>query len=346
MCNRSRNRAQPPYQPTGCGTPDRSGGEGGTPVTFEGDGQQPAPSKEGTLRTATLFARVGDRRDPSRVRQTSGRQFSQNIRDTCSERAFYDDAQLDSLSGKSQSLEKFFHGFEDAGAKVIRETLDSIRADSFSVLSECARVDLGIFLGIQQLRTKRARADAGALMEAICKQQFLAYIRRTQPELLVDESWLEMEADERARFGAQFHLVTDEEARVSMSAVFLNRHWWFLRNRAPKGFYTSDHPIVEHGDVTPEASSLATTLVLNAASTFGETGIFRRLLPVLLTGVLSVGPIVAFPLAPDVVLVMLDTNCASLDGRLQNMLNASDLKFYNGLQTLQSHRQVYSRDRL
>jgi hypothetical protein len=132
-----------------------------------------------------------------------------------------------------------------------------------------------------------------------------------------------------------------------MSAVFLNRHWWFLRNRTPKGFYTSDHPIVEHGDVTPEASSLATTLALNAASTFNETGIFRRLLPVLLTGILTMGPIVAFPLAPDVVLVMPDrtkyTNCASLDCQLQNMLNPTDLDFYNGLQILQSRRQVYSR---
>jgi hypothetical protein len=99
--------------------------------------------------------------------KTSGRQFSQNIRDTCSERGFYDDAQLDALCGKSQSLEKFFHGFENAGAKVIRETLDSIRAGSFSVLPECALVDLGIFPGIQQLRTKRVRAHVGALMEAI-----------------------------------------------------------------------------------------------------------------------------------------------------------------------------------
>jgi len=71
-------------------------------------------------------------------------------------------------------------------------------------------------------------------------------------------------------------------------------------------------------------------------------------LPVLLTGMLMVRPIAAFPLAPDLVLVMLErakySNCASLDGRLRDMLHPTDLEFYNGLQVLQSHRQVYSSD--
>jgi hypothetical protein len=34
---------------------------------------------------------------------------------------------------------------------------------------------------------------------------------------------------------------------------------------------------------------------------------------------------------------------ASLDGRLQDMY-ARDIEFYNSLQVVQSHRQVYSRD--
>jgi hypothetical protein len=120
--------------------------------------------------------------------KTLGRRFPRNIRDVGSERAFYDDVDLDVLVGEAQSLEKFFHAFEEAGAKVIRQTLDSIRVGNFSVLSESARVDLAIFLGIQQLRTKRARADAGDIMEAISKQQLLAYIRRTRPDLPIEES--------------------------------------------------------------------------------------------------------------------------------------------------------------
>jgi len=49
--------------------------------------------------------------------KTLGRQFPQNIRDICSERAFYDDPQLDALSGEFQLLENFFHGFEGAGRR-------------------------------------------------------------------------------------------------------------------------------------------------------------------------------------------------------------------------------------
>ena len=279
--------------------------------------------------------------------KTSSRQFPGNIGRIGCEQAFYDDAELDELAGDPQSLEKFFHGFESAGATVIRDTLSSIRADNLTVLPESARIDLAIFLGIQQLRTKRARAAAGDLMEAISKQQFLAYLRRTQPDLPIEESSLEMEANERARFAAQFHLVTDEEARVGMAGVFFHRHWLLLRNRQATGLYTSDHPIVEHGEITPEGESLAGTLALQAVSKSGSKGIFRKLLPVLLMNVFAVAPIAVFPLAPDVVLVMLDRvkypNSASLDGRLQDMY-ARDIEFYNSLQVLQSHRQVYSRD--
>jgi hypothetical protein len=277
-----------------------------------------------------------------------GRQFPQNIKNICSARAFYDDGELDTLVGEPQSFESFFRSFEESGAKVIRELLDSIRAGSFSVVSTPARVDLAIFIAIQQLRTKKARGVTGDLMEAVAKKQFLAHMRLTQPDLPIEQSWLEMEADERARFAAQLHLVRDEETRVSMSTVFFNRHWWFLQNRTAQPFYTSDHPIVEDGEVTPEASLLAATLAVNAASKSGAAGIFGRLLPILLTGMFKVGPIVALPLAPDVMLLMLDrakyTNCASLDGQLQNMLNETDLEFYNGLQVLQSHRRVYSSD--
>ncbi|MGD0015191.1 MAG: DUF4238 domain-containing protein, partial [Bryobacteraceae bacterium] len=166
------------------------------------------------------------------------RQFPANVRDCSSERAFYDDAELDAIAGQSQSLEGFFHGFEEAGAKVIDETLESIRMGSFSALAEPARIDLALYIGIQQLRTKRARADAGDLREALTKQQFIAYLRRTQPDFPIEESWLEMKADDRARFAMQLYLVTNEEVRVSMSAVFRNRHWCFLQNRTPHSFYT------------------------------------------------------------------------------------------------------------
>jgi hypothetical protein len=276
------------------------------------------------------------------------RQFPANVKNCSSERGFYDNAELDAIAGHSQSLERFFHCFESSGSKVIGEVLKSIRMGSFSALLGLARIDLALYIAIQHLRTKRARADAGDVMQADTKQQFIGHLRRTQPNFPIEESYLEIKADDRARFGAQLHLVANEEVRVSMSAVFLNRYWWFLRNRSSHSFYTSDHPIVEHGLTTPEARSLASDLALQAASKSGIRGIFRKLLPALLRNVFALGPIAAFPLAPDVVLVMLDRskyrNGASLDGHLHDMTNPADVSFYNGLQALQSHRQVYSRD--
>jgi hypothetical protein len=215
------------------------------------------------------------------------------------------------------------------------------------VLAQSARVDLAVFVGIQQLRTKRARAEAGDLMEAISKQQFLAYLRSTQPELAIDESALEMSADRRARFAAQLHLVTNEETRVSMAGIFLHRYWLFLRNRQAASLYTSDHPIVEHGEITPEGESVARSLAFQAVSKSGSSGIFGKLGPAFLMNVLTMAPTAVFPPAPDVVLVMLDRvkypKAESIDGRLQDM-NPEDMEFYNSLQVRQSHRQVYSRD--
>jgi hypothetical protein len=133
-----------------------------------------------------------------------------------------------------------------------------------------------------------------------------------------------------------------------MAGVFFHRDWWFLLNSGAKGFYTSDHPVVEHGEVTTAAASLAETLGFQAASAAGSKGIFGKLLPVLLTNIFAVGPLALFPLAPDILLVMLDRTKyalgASLDGRVQNMLNPADLEFYNSVQVLQSNRQAYSRD--
>ncbi len=279
--------------------------------------------------------------------KTSCKQFPANIGRIGCEEAFYDDAELDELVGVPQSLEKFFRGFEDAGAAVIRDTLGSIRTGNLSVLPESARIDLAIFLGVQQLRTKRARAEAGDLMEAISKQQFIAYLRRTQPDFPIEESWLEMEANERARFAVQLHLVRDEETRVGMAGVFFHRHWLLMQNRQATGMHTSDHPIVEYGEVTPEGECLARTLALQAVSKSGSKGLFGKLMPALLMNVFAVAPVAIFPLAPDVVLVMLDRakypKFASQDGKLQDM-DVRDTEFYNGLQVLQSHRQIYSRD--
>lgn len=144
------------------------------------------------------------------------RQFTSHIRDICSERSFYDLEGMEELTGKEQQLESFFHGFEDAGVKVIRDNIGSIRDGAFTTLPQSERIDLALFLAVQHLRTKRTREIAGSLLESISKDAFLDHMRRTQPDFPI-EDWLSVDADERARFAAHFYLVTNEDVRVAVS---------------------------------------------------------------------------------------------------------------------------------
>ena len=275
------------------------------------------------------------------------RQFTSHIRDICSERSFYDLEGMEELTGKEQQLESFFHGFEDAGVKVIRDNIGSIRDGAFTTLPQSERIDLALFLAVQHLRTKRTREIAGSLLESISKDAFLDHMRRTQPDFPI-EDWLSVDADERARFAAHFYLVTNEDVRVAVSGLLHNRCWVFLHNDTGGSFYTSDHPIVEHGDCSPSASATAVDLARDVAGKFDAGGLFQKILPSLLLSIFAMGARVCFPLAPDVILMLLDreqyAKGVSLDGQVQRMRDACDPEYYNSLQVLQSYRQVYSKD--
>ena len=81
------------------------------------------------------------------------REFASHVRDICSERSFYDLEGMEELTGTEQQLESFFQGFEDAGVKVIRDTVGSIRDGAFTTLPQLDRIDLALFLAVQHLRT-------------------------------------------------------------------------------------------------------------------------------------------------------------------------------------------------
>src|ERR1039458_1156297 len=142
------------------------------------------------------------------------RYYGSHIKDVCSERDFYECEGLEDVTGPDYRVEDLFHGFEDAGARVIRDTVEAIRQGAFTELPKSQRLDLALFLAMQHLRTKRMREVAGQLMESISKESFLAHIRRTQPDLPMEDSWISISADERARTAAQFWLVADEDVRV------------------------------------------------------------------------------------------------------------------------------------
>jgi hypothetical protein len=279
--------------------------------------------------------------------KTQRRYFGSHVKDICSERDFYECDGLADIAGPDQHMEDLFQGFEDAGAKVIRDTVDGIRDGTFVELPKVQRLDLALFLAMQYLRTKRTRQVAGQLMEEISKDSFIAYVRRTQPDFPIENSWLTITADERARTAAQFWLVSDEDVRVVVAGMLNQRVWLLVHNETGNAFYTSDHPLAEHGEFGPAVESTATTLAQRLAEQFEGTGLFRKILPGLLANLFAMPLRVVFPLSPDVVLVMLDrqryASGASTDGRVQPMMEARDLEFYNSLQVFQAYRQVYSR---
>jgi hypothetical protein len=280
--------------------------------------------------------------------KTQRRRFGAHIEDVCSERAFYEFEGLEDAIGPDQGLEDLFQGFEDAGARAIRDTVGSIREGAFTELPQSQRLDLALFLAIQHLRTKRMREVTGQLMEAISKQGFIAHIRRTQPDFPIEDSWLTISADERARAAAQFWLVSDEDVRVVVAGMLNHRVWLFVHNETGDPFYTSDHPLAEHGEIGPAVESTAMAMAQTLAEKLNGKGLFRKILPSLLANLFAMPLRVVFPLSPDVVLVMLDSerfpNGASIDGRVQPMMDARDLDFYNSLQVMQAYRQVYSKD--
>ena len=276
------------------------------------------------------------------------RYYGSHIKDVCSERDFYECEGLEDVTGPDYRVEDLFHGFEDAGARVIRDTVEAIRQGAFTELPKSQRLDLALFLAMQHLRTKRMREVAGQLMESISKESFLAHIRRTQPDLPMEDSWISISADERARTAAQFWLVSDEDVRVVVAGMLSHRVWLLVHNETGNPFYTSDHPLAEHGEFGPAVESTATSMAQTLAEEFGEAGLFRKILPSLLANLFAMPLRVVFPLSPDVVLVMLDrqrySGGASIDGQMQPMMDARDLEFYNSLQVMQAYRQVYSKD--
>ncbi len=273
------------------------------------------------------------------------RQYGAHIEDICAERYFYEFEGLEDITAPDY-VEDLFHGFEDAGARAIRDTVDSIREGTFTELPKGHRLDLALFLAMLHLRTKRMREVAGQLMETISKDRFLAHIRRTQPDFPVEDSWLTIRADERARTAAQVWLVSDDDVRVILAGMLSHRFWLFVHSEIGNAFYTSDHPLAEHGEFGPAVKSTAACMAQTMGEEFGEASLFHEILPSLLANVLAMPQSVVFPISPDIMLVMLDRErCAegaSIDGQVQPMMDTNDRDFYNSLQVMHAYRHVFS----
>jgi hypothetical protein len=206
---------------------------------------------------------------------------------------------------------------------------------------------LALYLAIQHLRTKRMPEEAARLLESITERNFVDYVKRTQPELPIEDVLGGMTLHERGKFATHLYLMTSEEMRVAVSSTLLRRAWVLFHNQMASPLYTSDHPLAEDQDCSQRGTSDAAEFTTQVVNAFESPGVFRTVLPDLVMNLLTMGAIIAFPLAPDGCLVLLDTArysraTAVCDSAI--LMDPGDFTYYNRLQSEQALRQVYSRD--
>jgi hypothetical protein len=59
--------------------------------------------------------------------------------------------------------------------------------------------------------------------------------------------------------------VSDEDVRVVVAEILNLRVWLFVHNKTGNPFYTSDHPLAEHGEFGTAVESIATSMARTLA---------------------------------------------------------------------------------
>lgn len=249
-----------------------------------------------------------------------GRSFASNVRDVASERFFYDLPQIDTIAGTPQTVERYFQPFEEAGALAIRQLVEAAQQSEVVVVTPEIRIDLSLFIALQHLRTRETREVIVQAGDSLAKELFLDFLRRTRPAVQMDRDWLKMESSEERRRTLHALVILDEDVRERVALAFFQDYWLLFRNSTGRSFYTSDHPVAHHNAILKQPL---------AAPMIG-----------------AVGSEVAFPLSPDLLLVMFDRTAfpqaRSADGTVVDMTEPSNVEYYNSLQVLYSYRQVYA----
>jgi hypothetical protein len=250
--------------------------------------------------------------------KVTGKSFFTNIRNVAGENYFYDVPELDAMLGVEQFIEKFFHPAEKSAAKAISLIVESLKKNKFKKLHPDLRSTLSTFLTLQYLRTKETRTVLIELFEKFNTEMFRAHLEHTKPELkdAQFEAKLKKEAEN------QFHAVTilDPEMFIPISATLRDHLWIILKNTTGKVFYTSDNPLVRHGNIKHPVRSFS--------------------------GLGSKGIEIAFPLSPEYLLLLAEAEVfAALkkkDGKAWAVTDKENVTFYNSLQVLQSYRYIFA----
>ncbi len=223
--------------------------------------------------------------------------------------------------GKLQIIERMFSDrlegpfssfFSDIICKA-RNSTPWIRRECYFITSEMKEA-ISVYLAFQFFRTKAIRTHLTSSAERItsfCKELGV-------PDNLIEEITLSKSAANRIHN----RMLLDQE-NILKSAYLFHRLIWILGiNRTDKCFYTSDNPISLRGHA-------------------------KRTSPFIQgTGLASAGVEIFYPLAPDLILVMMDgdyhKHLVNDERRYVEFGEIPTIEYYNSLAAMNSERFVIS----
>ena len=244
--------------------------------------------------------------------------YPTNVGDIASERFFYDLPELDQLAGEAQSLEKFFHTFEQAGSEAIGRIIAAADNHDDAPIKEEDQIDLAIYLAVQFLRTKETRTLCIQTNELINKELFLRDLEETHPELAKYRDAISLETTREGKLALHAQVLFDKDLRDEISEALYLRSWILLKCGEREVLYTSDHPVVAH--TGPQSHTYSPRGLLSKASE------------------------VSIPLNSSYALLLVDPEfcpaSVAQQGTIQTM-RTENVIYQNHLQVLYSYQRVY-----
>jgi hypothetical protein len=244
--------------------------------------------------------------------------YPTNVRDIAAERFFYDLPELDRLAGRVQSLEKFFHRFEQAGSQAIARIIAAADNRDAAPIKEDDRIDLAIYLAVQFLRTKETRTRLVQTNELIHKELFLRHLVEICPELAKFRDAITLTTIPEREIALHAQILLDSDFRDKITEALYLRSWILLQCGEGEVFYTSDHPVVAHS--------------WYSSNTYGRGGLLSR------------ASEVSIPLNSSYALLLVDPEfypaSAAQHGTIQ-IMRSENVTYQNHLQVRYAYRQVY-----
>jgi hypothetical protein len=243
------------------------------------------------------------------------KQFASPIEKVACEGYFYDSEALDSKKNQGQPLETFYSEIESNTSPFYDNFIMSLKNGDLNIISTHERQKISDYLVTQIDRTKEHREETDQIINELYNQLILKGFTADN----LKHSGLSKDQIN----SKELHLnsiLNGDKLRQTLSLILFKHIWIIYKNVTSQPFFTSDNPVVRYDHLKDD-------YVSNYG--FGSPGIE-----------------IAFPLCPDYILVMADREIfqeyENLDGKVIQLDNLENIKYYNSLQVTSSYRQVFS----